>query len=90
VPQVQSERGVGFLLDVANQHGDGGLSRILQKVTAGHQLAESDLLAAVAAESIALVRAKFGDASAEARATEDRRNAFRTTPLLSDAPIVVA
>jgi peptidoglycan hydrolase-like protein with peptidoglycan-binding domain len=87
-PQIRSERGIGFLLDVANQHGDGGLKSILETVSKPG-LSEADLLAAVEEESVARVRAKFGDGP-ELRSTETRRHAFRTSPLISDEPLVLA
>jgi hypothetical protein len=89
VPGIRSERAVGFLLDVANQHGDNGLRSILQRVNAP-ALSESDLLVAVEQESIARVRAQFGDNSNELRSTQSRRDAFRTSPALADDPLVLA
>jgi peptidoglycan hydrolase-like protein with peptidoglycan-binding domain len=86
VPQVRSQRGIGFLLDVANQHGDGGLKNILAAVSATGR-AEADLLTAVEAESVARVRAKFGDGKI-LDSTRNRRHAFLTTTLLSDAPLL--
>ena len=87
-PQIRSERGVAFMLDVANQHGDGGAESIFDRVQAPG-MSEADLLAAVQQESVARVRAQFGDRP-EVRATQDRREAFRTTPLLSEEPLVVS
>jgi len=34
-PMIRSERGIAFMLDVANQHGDGGAKSIIQKVKTG-------------------------------------------------------
>jgi len=87
-PQIRSERGVAFMLDVANQHGDGGAESIFSKVQA-RGASEAELLGAVQQESVARVRAQFGDGP-ETRATQDRREAFRTTALLSDEPLVVS
>jgi hypothetical protein len=82
-PLIRSERGYAFLLDVANQHGNGGMRNICAKVTRPDQ-DEEELMAAVARESIRRVRAQFGEDSAAARSTEDRRTRFRESPLLSD------
>jgi peptidoglycan hydrolase-like protein with peptidoglycan-binding domain len=83
-PLAQSERALAFLLDVANQHGNGGLSNICRTVlTAG--LTEQQVLAAVAVESVRRVTTQFGEGSPEARSTQTRRDCFRTTALLSDA-----
>lgn len=86
-PIIRSERGIAFMLDVANQHGDGGAKSIIKKVeTPG--IPESDLLAAIQQESVARVRAQFGDGN-ETASTMARRTAFRTSPLLSDEPVSV-
>jgi peptidoglycan hydrolase-like protein with peptidoglycan-binding domain len=86
-PAIRSERGVAFMLDVANQHGDAGAKSILQQVqTPG--LSEASLLAAVQTESIARVRAQFGEGK-ETASTTARRTAFRTSALLSDGPVAI-
>jgi len=86
-PQLHSERAIAFMLDVANQHGDGGAADILRTVQRPAML-EAELLMAVQLESTARVRKQFGD-GAEMRSTASRREAFRTTALLSDQPLVV-
>jgi hypothetical protein len=83
-PQIQSQRGVAFMLDLANQHGDGGAQRIFQTVQSPG-LSEPELLEAVEQESVARVRRQFGDGPIT-DSTRNRREAFRTTPLLSDEP----
>jgi peptidoglycan hydrolase-like protein with peptidoglycan-binding domain len=87
-PQIHSERGVAFMLDVANQHGDGGAQSILNAVQRPG-LSEPELLLAVQQESVARVRAQFGDGP-EVTSTTRRREAFRTTALLSDGPLPLA
>jgi hypothetical protein len=88
--QIQSERGVAFMLDVANQHGDGGAKSIFQAV-ARPGITEPDLLIAIEEESVRRVSAQFGGpGSNEARSTRNRREAFRTTPLLSDSTFTVS
>lgn len=87
-PQIRSERGIAFMLDVANQHGDGGAESIFKKVQKPG-LSEADLLVAVQQESVARVRAQFGDGP-EVLSTNNRREAFRTSPALSDQPVVLA
>lgn len=81
-PQIRSERGIAFMLDVANQHGDGGAREITRTVQRPG-MSESELLAAIQQESVARVRAQFGD-GAEVESTRNRREAFRTTALLSE------
>lgn len=87
MPALRSERGIAFLLDVANQHGDAGAESIIRAVQRPG-ISESDLLAAIQRESVARVRAQFGDGP-ETDSTAVRRNAFRTSPLLSDQPLAV-
>lgn len=84
-PQIKSERGVAFMLDLANQHGDGGAKSIFQTV-AGPGMTEAQLLLAVENESVRRVAAQHGANSVEAKATRTRREDFRTSPLLSDQP----
>lgn len=83
-PQIQSQRGVAFMLDVANQHGDGGAQSIFKAVVSPG-LSEPELLEAVEQESVARVRRQFDDVRIT-DSTRSRREAFRTTPLLSDDP----
>jgi hypothetical protein len=83
-PAAQSERALAFLLDLANQHGNGGLRNICAKCTTPG-LAESAFLQATQDESVRRLKAQFGDASNEAKSTLNRRTSFRTSPLLSDA-----
>ncbi|MEK6303035.1 MAG: peptidoglycan-binding domain-containing protein [Acidobacteriota bacterium] len=86
-PQIKSERGVAFMLDVANQHGDGGAKGIFQTVNQAEPgLSEPNLLTAIENEAVRRVSSQFGVGSNEAKSTHNRREAFRTTPLLSDAP----
>ena len=80
-PQIRSERGIAFMLDVANQHGDNGAQDIARTVQRPG-MSEADLLAAVLQESVARVRAQYGDGP-EVDSTRSRREAFRTTALLS-------
>jgi hypothetical protein len=87
-PEVQSERGIAFLLDVANQHGDGGAASIVKTVRAPGQ-SEAQLLLAIENESVRRVEKQFGIGSKEAVATRNRREAFRTTPMLSDAAVTL-
>jgi hypothetical protein len=82
---IASQRGVGFLLDVANQHGIAGALSIYGAVMTGG-LAESALLQAMRDESVRRVSAQFGATSSEAQSTASRRDWFRTSPVLSDGP----
>ena len=84
-PQITSERGIAFMLDLANQHGDGGARSIFRAVIqAQPNLTGAQLLAAMADESVRRVAGQFGANSPEAQSTRNRRNAFRLSPLLSD------
>jgi hypothetical protein len=81
-PQLRSERAIAFMLDLANQFGDGGARSIFNAVAAAATpgLSEAQLLQAVEDESVARIQREF------AQSTRNRRAAFRTTPLLSDQP----
>ncbi len=81
-PQVRSERGVAFLLDLANQYGDGAAGAMIATVQRPGA-SEAELLAAIERESVARVRARFGDGPRMAAAL-NRRRTFRTTTLLSE------
>jgi peptidoglycan hydrolase-like protein with peptidoglycan-binding domain len=88
-PEIRSERGLAFMLDLANQHGDGGAEKIFNRVrTPG--VTEPELLAAIAEESVARVQAQFPNRPEIIDATRARRTAFRTTALLSDASLGTA
>ncbi len=78
-PELVSERQLAFMLDLANQHGDAG-ARGIHGAVGGR-------LEAMADESVRRVAQQFGAGSAEARSTRSRRDAFRTSPLLSDQPV---
>ena len=78
-PQLTSERAAGFMLDVANQFGDGGLRSIYQAV-AQDGMAVNDVLQAVADESVARIQDPWKSA------TQARRQHFLTTAFLSDGP----
>jgi peptidoglycan hydrolase-like protein with peptidoglycan-binding domain len=80
-PQLNTERAVGFMLDVANQFGDGGLRSIYQAV-AKDGMALSNLLQAVADESVTRIQDPWKSA------TQARRQNFLTTTFLSDDPFV--
>lgn len=81
-PDVRSERGVAFLLDVANQHGDTGAKSIFETIRRAG-MSEAELLRATQQESVERVRRQFGEGNV-VRSTENRREMFRATPLLSD------
>ena len=87
-PELKSERAIAFMLDLANQHGDGGARNIYQSVgaSAAHP-GEPDLLLAIQNESVRRVRAQFGEGD-EVASTLARRSGFRTSGLLSDGAFV--
>jgi hypothetical protein len=78
-PQLTTERGIGFMLDLANQFGDGGARKIYQAV-ARDGMAIGDLLEAMADESVSRMQdpMKAG--------TQARRQHFLATAFLSDGP----
>lgn len=84
MPLISSQRGFAFLLDLANQHGDAGAKRIYGAV-ARAGMSESEVLAAMEGESVRRVAVQYGQGSAEAASTANRRAFFRSTPWLSDA-----
>ena len=92
MPIVASERGLAFMLDVANQFGDAGAKSVaaaaMNKLKSG--MTESDFIAAVGRETVARVAKQYGAASPEARSTSNRREIMRTTPWLADVPATFA
>jgi len=76
-PQLNSERAVGFMLDLANQFGNGGARSIYQAVwQAG--MAIPDALQAMANESVQRIQDPWK------AGTQARRQHFVTTDFLSD------
>ena len=92
MPLVTSERGLAFMLDVANQFGDTGAQSVAAAATKTLKpgATEGDFLAAVGRETVVRVARQYGAASAEARSTSNRREGMRTTPWLADVPAVFA
>ena len=82
-PQLTSERAMGFMIDVANQFGNGGARSIFQAV-AQAGMSVGDLLQAVADESVARIQDPWK------AATQVRRQHFLATTFLSDDPFVNA
>jgi N-acetyl-anhydromuramyl-L-alanine amidase AmpD len=78
-PQLQSERSVGFMLDVANQFGDGGVAK-LYAGAARPGMKEMDILEAVADASVQAMEDAFQTG------VRARRDQFLNTKLLSDGP----
>jgi peptidoglycan hydrolase-like protein with peptidoglycan-binding domain len=89
MPLVSSERGLAFMLDVANQFGDGGARSISRAVMIPGS-SEPEFLLRVEQESVRRVERQYGVGSQEARSTAHRREALRTTPLLSDAAVTIS
>ncbi len=79
---ISSRRGIGFLLDVANQHGPAGALSIYQEVVSP-ALTEAALLQAMRNESVRRITAQFGAGSAEVASTSSRRDWFLTTTVLA-------
>ncbi|MFZ1008839.1 MAG: hypothetical protein WAN65_18515, partial [Candidatus Sulfotelmatobacter sp.] len=78
-PQLNTERAIGFTLDLANQFGDGGTRRIFQAVWQDG-MAVPDALQAMADESVARIQDPWK------AATQVRRQHFISTSFLSDSP----
>jgi hypothetical protein len=76
-PQLNSERAVGFMLDLANQFGDRGAHNIYQAVWQDG-MAIGDALEAMANESVERIQDPWK------AATQVRRQHFLTTDFLSD------
>ena len=76
-PDLSSERGIAFMLDVANQCGDGGAEKLYNDVHRS-QMSETDLLEAIAEETTTRV-----DDSLKA-GVRSRREQFLQTFQLSD------
>jgi peptidoglycan hydrolase-like protein with peptidoglycan-binding domain len=77
--EIKSERGRAFLLDLANQFGQGRVEEQF-KTAARPGVAEDEILKALEDVFTGIARAQFRP---QVRA---RRAFFRTTPLLSDQP----
>ncbi|AAU92699.1 N-acetylmuramoyl-L-alanine amidase domain/peptidoglycan binding domain protein [Methylococcus capsulatus str. Bath] len=77
---LHTERGIAFMLDVANQFGDGGLKKLYLAV---HRegMAEMELLEAIADESVERMPDKFK------QGVRSRRDDFLHTARLSDEAI---
>jgi N-acetyl-anhydromuramyl-L-alanine amidase AmpD len=76
-PEIISERGVGFMIDVSNQFGDAGARKLYDAV---HQpgMSEKDVLEAVADETVARIDDAFK------AGVRTRRDRFLESRFLSD------
>jgi N-acetyl-anhydromuramyl-L-alanine amidase AmpD/peptidoglycan hydrolase-like protein with peptidoglycan-binding domain len=82
-PGLISERAVAFMIDVANQYGDGGAKGLFETVNRPG-MSEADALEAIADESVQRIADKFKGG------VRARRDTFLNTPLFSDEPFVDA
>jgi hypothetical protein len=80
--QITSERGVAFMIDLANQHGPSGAKGIFRAVQQPG-MSEHQLLAAMVDESVRRIQDRFKEA------TRARRESFLTTSFLSDNTFAV-
>ena len=71
------------MIDVANQYGDAGAKDLYESVNRP-SMAETDLLEAIADESVRRIDDKFKGG------VRARRDSFLNTPFLSDQPFVDA
>ena len=81
-PEIHSERGFAFLLDLANQFGPGRIAQYY-KSAAQPGATEAEILKQLEDAFTNLARPQF---QPQVRA---RREFFRTTPLLSDDPFTI-
>lgn len=78
---ITSVRGLAFMIDLSNQHGPfvgkhkTGAKAIYQKSFAPG-MTEQQVLEKMRDESVRIVKKLYGEKSAEARSTQDRRNFF--------------
>lgn len=79
-PQLSSERAAGFVLDLANQFGDGGARNIYRDAWR-EGISVNELLEAMARQSVERVEARWK------AATEARRQHFLATDFLSDSKL---
>ena len=89
--KIVSERGLAFMLDLANQHGPGGAKKIYNAVVTD-AMTEAEALQAMADESVRRIAkqfpAKLGEKeSVFTRGGRERRTFYLKTKLLSDDPI---
>jgi hypothetical protein len=80
--EIASIRARGYMIDLVNQHGDGGARSIFNKVHAGDEPDEAKRLAKLTAESLRRIAAQYGLGSDTYRAAVDRRTWFATSPIL--------
>jgi hypothetical protein len=83
-PQINTERAVGFTLDLANQFGDPGARSIYEKVYQDDMKLD-DLLQAMADESVRRIQDKWKSAAKKRRAAF-LRTAFLSDDLFNDSP----
>ncbi|MBM3812911.1 MAG: peptidoglycan-binding protein [Acidimicrobiia bacterium] len=76
-PEMTTERGVAFMLDLANQCGDGG-ARKLYRDTKKEGISLDQHMEAMSQTSLTLVAEKFR------KGVLERRRTFMETPMLSD------
>ncbi len=81
-PNLRSERSAGFLIDVANQFGDGGLAKLYSAVFRPG-MGETEVLEGIADLTVERIDDAF---KAGVRA---RRDQFLNTRLLSDDPVTL-
>jgi hypothetical protein len=79
-PEFTTERAIAFMLDVANQFGDGG-AKSLYQATAQAGQAVADRLSAIANESVNRMAAPLQ------QGTSNRRTLFLHTPMLADTNV---
>ena len=79
-PDFTTERAIAFMLDVANQFGDGG-AKSLYTATRRNGQSISDHLSAIAAESVNRMKPDFQ------AGTRNRRDVFLNTPLFDDTAV---
>ncbi|HYE17543.1 MAG TPA: peptidoglycan-binding domain-containing protein [Tepidisphaeraceae bacterium] len=87
MPKLKSERAVGFVLDLANQFGDGGAAGIYNAVDTTTET-EREVMERMRGEAKARLEKQFPKLPAVPVAGEDRRRFFLDTPRLADTEFV--
>jgi hypothetical protein len=83
MPKITTERQVAFMIDLANQFGDGGAQKLYDSSQAGIDDPIA-LLEAIRDASVTRLTTLFPKLPQVARAGQDRRDFFIKTDLLAD------
>ena len=88
MPLLRSEREVALGLDLIIQFGTKNAESIYTKATASLPADSQQLLSAISAQALSVLKGAFSNSSRQVRSARDRGNFLRSTPILSDLPFV--